>query len=96
MAETKHTPGPWEADGQNIVTCHEADIGIAKVFSNLGQPMKANAELIAAAPELLEHLKLAEKYLAKIVAEGLFESCALHPRIALGRVSNTIAKATGK
>ena len=56
MAE-QHTPGPWKVHGQNIISYHELNIGIAKVLSNIGQPAKANAALIAAAPELLEACK---------------------------------------
>ena len=51
MAE-QHTKGPWVVHGQNIIGYLEIDIAIAKVFSNVGQPSKANAALIAAAPEL--------------------------------------------
>lgn len=53
---TKHTGGKgeweWVVKGQNIVTAN-GEIGIAKVYDNIGQPREANARLIAAAPELL-------------------------------------------
>lgn len=60
--KTKHTPGPWivntehditTADGKHII-CN-TDIGI------IDEPF--NAQLIAAAPEMLEQLVLVQAYL---------------------------------
>lgn len=65
MSEVKHTPGPWELGyldhaGQRVVrqehievcTCWHHSVG------SIEREMEANARLIAAAPELLEALKL--------------------------------------
>lgn len=57
--ETKHTPGPWsvsptaghETHGQSAV-CDESGKSIAIVYDG-----KANAALIAAAPELVDALQ---------------------------------------
>lgn len=67
---SKHTPGPWEIcpmgsysdfDGQSRVICGD-DRRIAVVHAERGNKEdKANARLIAAAPELLRELKLANK-----------------------------------
>ena len=57
MDETKHTPGPWhvtECDGEYSINWPDC-VGI-KPFKD--ERRKANAYLIAAAPELLEALKL--------------------------------------
>ena len=53
MDKQMHTEGPWKVDGLNVVTEHPADIGIAKMYHGIGQPTRANARLIAAAPDLL-------------------------------------------
>lgn len=48
MTQRIHTPGPLHINGQNILT-HETEIGIAKVYGNIGQPREANARLLGAA-----------------------------------------------
>lgn len=63
----KHTPGPWRRDSRNgiyeldIVGPHGEDIGYANYSDGADErtvyPGKANADLMAAAPELLEALK---------------------------------------
>jgi len=54
---SRHTPGPWVAKGNNIWAGDEC---IGDVWSHDGQwsTRDANARLIAAAPEMLEALKL--------------------------------------
>jgi hypothetical protein len=58
---TKHTPGPWTADGRSIK--HYKDNGytlIARVGGYLPSPLdESNARLIAKAPELLTALRWA-------------------------------------
>jgi len=59
----KHTRGPWMVNdngGQDIWVGTESDILIAQDIGEDGMDMgevRANAQLIAAAPELLEALK---------------------------------------
>jgi hypothetical protein len=73
VSETKHTPGPWVAkptgDTQWKV-CHSgSEFGIVCVTSQGND--KANAELIAAAPDLLRALKdLREQVDAHVVVVG--------------------------
>ncbi len=54
---TKATPGPWTIQGSHIIGYPEANISIAHILGHVGQPTKANARLIAAAPRMLEKLK---------------------------------------
>ncbi|MFY2819696.1 hypothetical protein ACOTI2_08230 [Achromobacter xylosoxidans] len=66
---TKHTPGPWEAQPPRLgaaITIYAGDTPIATTASNTSPltmemhrrgEIKANARLIAAAPELLEALE---------------------------------------
>jgi hypothetical protein len=54
---TSFTPGPWAIDGSEIVSKKQSRV-IAEVCYIGGAERKANARLIAAAPELLESLKL--------------------------------------
>ncbi len=57
---TKHIGGEgewkWVVKGQNIVTAN-GEIGIAKVYDNIGQPRKVHAALIAASPLMLKALE---------------------------------------
>lgn len=61
MSERKHTPGPWRLSGHSEDSPEKLSVEdgngyfIAEVDFGLAQ--KANARLIAAAPELLEALK---------------------------------------
>ena len=53
----QHTPGPWHTAGDQGVQIRSQRDQIAKVWTMRGNEWKANARLIAAAPELLEALK---------------------------------------
>lgn len=62
MADAKHTPGPWRISwGRNGTYPLAVDNGSANVVTSFGRPSnpeaRANAHLIAAAPELLDVLK---------------------------------------
>lgn len=64
MKETKHTPGPLcalpRADGNYEITNADGDV-LATVYGQDGDPecwpVRANAEMFAAAPDLLAALK---------------------------------------
>jgi hypothetical protein len=57
---SEFTPGPWRVipwEEKAIRIVPDAYIGpVGEVFGHKGQPMKANANLLAAAPELYEAL----------------------------------------
>ena len=57
MNEAKHTLGPWRTAGEQGVQIRSERDQIAKVWTMRGNEWKANARLIAAAPELLEALQ---------------------------------------
>ena len=68
MIETKHTQGPWEVRGFYI--CASTDTYIAKMLrgDNLNPPDQetyGNANLIAAAPDMLAALEDAREALNK-------------------------------
>lgn len=77
---SKHTPGPWEVDGPHLTDRRIAILGAEKddgwqvVIATMRTPdsrmpeeeQRANASLIAAAPELLESLKNALRELDKV------------------------------
>lgn len=54
MSKPNHTPGPWHTAGDQGVQIRSQRDQIAKVWTMRGNEWKANARLIAAAPELLE------------------------------------------
>ena len=97
---SKHTPGPWISDGNGLH--HSWDVSncggsICTVTTN-----RADADLIATAPELLEAAKLAIDILDGVEngmvgikhllpADGLFAMRELK-----GRVQRIIKKAEGK
>lgn len=103
---TGYTPAPWEHRGLlmnqvgTIVTVGEAYSGDLIDLDTA----RANAQLMAAAPELLEALKLAEKMLLIMktrYAEYLRgrsywdEGLGLDLDSAIPKARNAIAKATG-
>ena len=88
-----HTPGPWSAHGGAVY------IGKTGTFLDNGEPAwggfdvrlcpnpEANARLIAASPDLLEALELAESHLAHCMGEDV------EPRVT---IRAAIAKARGQ
>jgi hypothetical protein len=56
---SESTPGPWVASpgahGAQWKVCYSSDFGgvIGEVYAGSGQPVEANARLVAAAPDLL-------------------------------------------
>lgn len=85
-----HTPGPWIETGKTIRSgsLHVADV-IYAANEAIGQ---ANARLIAAAPELLKALKVANGILTAMVADS--RNDLHHAAVALARAA--IAKAEGR
>lgn len=100
MPQETHTPGPWIVtdvptdsqrwfDVENVTPDGEADYVIARVWADASVlPAEANAHLIAAAPELLEALKV-------------FMTCYPAAITALSdemrqRIEGAIAKAEGR
>jgi len=56
MKTTKHSPGPWTVD-RNMIETASGEV-IAQVSYKQAGYVRANARLMAAAPALLEALKL--------------------------------------
>ena len=88
---SKHTPGPWDMDeGDYGIYQIETSDQIAEVFSHHpDEELKANARLIAAAPELLEALRELLEY-----DGGAF--CVCDDPYAMDRARAAIAKAEGR
>lgn len=99
MTEPKHTPGPWGAactDGENGEDWHYVSQwpgGIIQATDGCGGDLpltKADAHLIAAAPEMLEALKALERTdFGLIGTETEINEAARKARVA-------IAKAKGR
>lgn len=94
---TKHTPGPWHvgrytpnATEMTILTKNGSPVTPAwgPQFYVNSEQAKANACLIAAAPDLLEALKEALDQLESWNQES-------EPTFTMRRVAHAIAKATG-
>lgn len=94
--EQKHTPGPWYADPyeddcDGIGVCAKGKGIVADVDSDYCEPeeMRANAHLIAAAPEMKEALQW---------VESAFRDYSLDhgARNAMVRVKAALAKAEGR
>jgi hypothetical protein len=95
----KHTPGPWKAAGDFIGTDEADPQTIAYVSDHRNRRPrgndvdKANARLIAAAPELLEALQDCKARLRLLIDSDrhkLLDTAAVRKAIA------AIAKATGE
>ena len=102
-----HTPGPWDVDDDTMeifsITPGHSTGWIAKVLGNdnNGRPlppeeMAANARLIAAAPDLLDTLRLADDALDYAQAQVDSESDRERLRHWRTRVQNVIALAEGR
>lgn len=100
---TKHTPGPWLLDSQTIYTLHrfvhvETNRWSATVCPYVGCPTEeaqANAQLISAAPELLEALQwLVKTHPYKQGTIGW--SAGSDVRTAITTAKAVIAKALGE
>jgi hypothetical protein len=98
MSAAKHTPGPWQVKPSNneITNADHGRLPFAIVagYSLIGATYEngKDARLIAAAPELLEALKLCEGNISSLLASA-------HPKVYgewLTVVSAAIAKATGE
>ena len=58
---SKYTPGPWRVNGRFVMALKEKTVCEVPQFGVIhGKVDAANARLIAAAPELLEALRLAQ------------------------------------
>ena len=77
---TRHTPGPWKVDGLAIVGQRYvasvkdwSTFPCAKQYKTINNALrreaKANARLIAAAPEMLEALKQAQTFIRTLKRE---------------------------
>lgn len=100
----KHSPGPWRVEeiddefgifkilpkGSMLVNAH---VFSGEEHGHTAQE-RADADLIAAAPELLEALKVA----AKLIPQARFWSCDddYEPRAELRQIEAAIAKAEGR
>lgn len=95
MSTSKHTPGPWIAEvddnGENLGIMSEAGKAVVAGCGCCGSPWSdkthahANARLIAAAPELLEALKM-------VLQHGRIDNSEKRMNV----VSAAIAKAEGR
>ena len=73
--QVTHTPGPWENASVGIGSSATQVVWLGENTDKRIQVIgtgkdKANARLIAAAPELLEQCKLFEKLLTVMIMEG--------------------------
>lgn len=106
MEKFSHTPGPWrvrEGMRNDAETCDLKICGDIFVIADLNGPQYAhqmpNATLIAAAPELLEALRLAKRHIAHMARwiEGRSSGYSFE---ALGEdmpsIDAAIAKAMGE
>lgn len=92
----KHTPGPWYVGEANRFSNKTSHIGIhaeewivAEVQTDIAElPGEANANLIAAAPDLLEELK-------EVLTWATVEGIALRQQ-EIDSIRAVIAKATGE
>lgn len=89
MAETQHTPGPWDYDGppHNIIVWSSPEDRIC--FMTSDGPTETNARLIAAAPDLLEASKKAVEFIEEFYPNAAFNGHTASLRHA-------ISKAEGK
>ena len=100
----KHTPGPWniydEPRGYGFCVRTEPGGEIIADYScflkEVEQPARANARLIAAAPDLLEALRLCMTFIVELAESGDagFWDAEKTPEVIAARAA--IARATGE
>jgi hypothetical protein len=99
MSNNTHTPGPWRTgDVFNTVFGPPNGNPSPAIVATVNKANKANARLIAAAPEMLEALETAKLdiYAAWVLAKDLGDKPSIdHCSKSLARVSAAIAKAKG-
>lgn len=109
---SKHTPGPWTAEkntdqSQHIKVIHHsnkpgaATRTIAKVTCRMSwsAEQKANARLIAAAPDLLEELRQAIIQMdlaSECIENKRYDEALIHVSSLMRYKRAAIAKATGE
>ncbi len=93
-----HTPAPWAVDG----TLHSGDLDVISADGRIAMiddsratgwnepTIKANARLIAAAPDLLAALQMVEAIWSRD------QTANIDPESPLAKVRAAIAKATGE
>ena len=86
MMSAQHTPGPWWHSGLEVGTVPMMMVKVANVSGANYEEAKANARLIAAAPDLLEALN------ALVAAHGSILDLRESDELKLARAA--IAKAT--
>lgn len=94
--ETKYTRGPWETRERSVggdvveIDIFHADLRVGSATIRSDRPWRANAQLIAAAPDLLEALEALQK------AGNNF--CEWHPKFlpAIEKARAALAKARGE
>lgn len=113
MSKAKHTPGPWEAVGNLVRSPMFQPDGLPRgvqivecmdgYFQPFTEEAKANAHLIAAAPELLDALEACRDALAWVIDQGGGPACEHEAGVcfcnenkALSIAHAAIAKATGQ
>jgi len=90
----EHTKGPWRQTTSTVYDQIETADGELICFLGMKENSKANARLIAAAPDLLAACELAAKYVSKMVADDV--KTAMPPIIALNRIEAVINRAKGE
>lgn len=100
---TKHTPGPWKAEGWKGIVVNDSNghtLALAPGCSYSIEEMAANARLIAAAPDLLEALQnvIASTALPSAWSDDISEAQWQRQRLDECRdfARAAIAKATGE
>jgi len=95
--KVKHTPGPWIVDGVDITTEGSKDF-VTVAIVETSKPVEvvhANARIIAAAPELLEALKLAHSLLENMLEQEEYEVSS-EVGEAIENIQETIMNALAK
>src|SRR4051812_36082664 len=92
---TAHTPGPWlaEANDSSVFDSEGREVADCLTFPFSGEVAEANARLIAAAPELYEVLREAERQIEYL--PNRFEPPANVNQV-LTRIRAALAKAEGR
>ena len=87
------SPAPWINNGGQIEAADGTVVATVGTVNEQSPRDTANARRIVAAPEMLQALELANKYLGKALADNLMSDCVMPVGRAFAIVSDVLAQA---
>ncbi len=102
----EHTPGPWKVDIETGEICSPGPVVLGTIYgaddfpcneTDISEECKANARLIAAAPDMLQALRKALESVCSLKCPSVWKTGQLQPHCdECKHINDIIQKATGQ